>query len=101
MDFHLTEDEYKDISNKTFYFQVIEKLKGNKTKFKGEGKKTLECLKNSNEFQENLKFELKSKRLEPHVDIIFKIRKCIETKYESFQKRIFCFTKFYPPFKAE
>ena len=101
MDFHLTEDEYKDISNKTFYFQVIEKLKGNKTKFKGEGKKTLECLKNSNEFQENLKFELKSKRLEPHVDIVFKIRKCIETKYESFQKRIFCFTKFYPPFKAE
>lgn len=100
-DFHLTEDEYKDISNKTFYFQVNEILRGNKTKFKGEGKKTLECLKNSNEFQENLQFELKSKRLVPNIDITFKIRKCIETKYESFQKRIFCFTKFYPPFKTE
>ena len=52
-------------------------------------KGSIVLLKNSNEFQENLKFELKSKRLEPHVDIIFKIRKCIETKYESFQKRIF------------
>ena len=100
-DFHLTEDEYKDISNKTFYFQVNEILRGNKTKFKGEGKRTLECLKNSNEFQENLQFELKSKRLVPNIDITFKIRKCKETKYESFQKRIFCFTKFYPPFKTE
>ena len=101
IDFHLTEEEYKDISNKTFFFQVIEKLRGNKTKFKGEGEKSLENLKSSNEFQENLQFELKSKRLVPHVDIVFKIRKCIETKYESYQKRIFCFTKFYPPFKNE
>ena len=101
MDFHLTEEEYKDISNKTFYFKVNEKIRGNKTKYKGEGKKTLESLRNSNEFQENIQFELKSKRLVPHVDIIFKIRKCIETKYENFQKRIFCFTKFYPPFKTE
>ena len=100
-DFHLTEDEYKDISNKTFYFQVNEILRGNKTKFKGEGKRILECLKNSNEFQENLQFELKTKRLVPNIDITFKIRKCKETKYESFQKRIFCFTKFYPPFKTE
>ena len=101
MDFHLTDEEYKDISNKTFYFQVLERVRGNKTKFKGEGKKTLESLKSSNEFSEFLQFELQSKRMVPHVEIVFKIRKCLEAKFDSFQKRIFCFTKFYPPFKKE
>ena len=39
--------------------------------------------------------------MEPHVNNTFKIRKCIEPNYDTFKKRIFYFTKFYPSFKEE
>ena len=76
-----------------------EKLRGNKNKFKGDGRIKLDKLKNENEYSGNFEFTLKTKRMVPHVKIDFKIRKCLEPQYEPHTKRIFCFTKFYPPFK--
>ena len=95
----LNKEEYDDLSKKILYFQVNEKLKPNKNKFKGEGEIKLNKLENQNEFSGNFEFTLKTKRMVPHVQIDFKIRRCIKPKFESITKRIFCFTKFYPPFK--
>ena len=104
IEWQLSEDEYKDISNKIFYFQVNERLRGNKKKFKGDREIQLKELETRNKHYENYEFTLKTKRMVPHAQIEFKIRKCIkpeEGEYEDYNKRIFCFTKFYPPFKEE
>ena len=95
----LNKEEYDDLSKKILYFQVNERLKPNKNKFKGEGEIKLNKLENQNEYSGNFEFTLKTKRMVPHVQIDFKIRRCIKPKFESITKRIFCFTKFYPPFK--
>ena len=104
VEWQLNEDEYKDISKKVFYFKVTEKLRGNKKKFKGDRDIQLKELENHTQYKENFEFTLKTKRMTPHVDIEFKIRKCIkptEDQFEDYKKRVFCFTKFYPPFKEE
>ena len=101
IDWQLNKDEYKDISTKVFYFQVNEKLRGNKTKFKGEGEIALSKLNKENIFSDNFEFKLKTNRMIPHIQIEFKIRKCIEPVKDKVKTRIFCFTKFYPPFKNE
>ena len=95
----LNKEEYDDISKKVLYFQVNEKLKGNKVRMKADGEIKLNKLEKHNEFSGDFEFKLKSKRLVPHVKVNFKIRRCIKPNYESVTKRIFCFTKFYPPFK--
>ena len=99
IEWQLSEEEYNDLSKKVLYFQVNEKLRGNKIKFKGEGEIKLDKLENSNEFSGDFEFTLKTKRMVPIVGIDFKIRKCIKPNFEPFKKRVFCFTKFYPPFK--
>ena len=99
IEWQLNNEDYKNLSTKVLHFQVNERLRGNKNKFKGEGKIKLDKLENENEFSEFFEFTLKTKRMVPHVNIAFKIRKCIKPKTEKFTKRIFCFTKFYPPFK--
>ena len=99
IEWQLNNEDYKNLSTKVLHFQVNERLRGNKNKFKGEGKIKLDKLENENEFSEFFEFTLKTKRMVPHVNIASKIRKCIKPKTEKFTKRIFCFTKFYPPFK--
>ena len=99
IEWKLNKEEYDDISKKVLYFHVKEKLKGNKTKNKADGEIKLNRLERHNEFFGDFEFNLKSGRLVPHVRVHFKIRRCINPSYESFTKRIFCFTKFYPPFK--
>ena len=101
IDWQLNTDEYKDISTKVFYFQVNEKLRGNKTKFKGDGEIALSKLNKENILSDNFEFKLKTNRMIPHIQIEFKIRKCIEPVKDKVKTRIFCFTKFYPPFKNE
>ena len=101
IEWHLKEDEYKDISQKILQFQVNEKLKGNKNKYKGKGEIALNALEDNNELSGEFEFTLESKRMTPKVEISIKIRKCIKPKTEESTKRIFCFTKFYPPFKEE
>jgi len=101
-DWQLEEDEYKDISNKSFHFDVYEKIKNNKDKYKGEGEISLSELKEEKSYgKKDFKFILQTKRMDPVVEIKFKIRNCQKPKYENFKKRIFCFTKFYPAFKEE
>ena len=100
IEWHLDEKEYEEISKQKFHFEVYERLK-NKNKFKGDGDIELSKLRNDIILKDFFKFNLQTKRMEPHVNIIFKIRKCIEPTYDTFKKRIFCFTKFYPPFKEE
>ena len=63
IDWQLNKDEYKDISTKVFYFQVNEKLRGNKTKFKGEGEIALSKLNKENIFSDNFEFKLKTNRM--------------------------------------
>ena len=99
-EWQLDEKEYAEISQKKFHFAVYEQLK-NKEKYKGAGNIELNELKDKNSFGEKFKFELQTKRMEPVIDITFKIRKCIQPKYDNFKKRIFCFTKFYPAFKED
>ena len=99
-DFQLKEEEYKNISKKVFFFNVKEKIK-NKEKLKGEGEIKLEKLEENNEYSNNFEFNLKTKKLKPHVLIDFKVRKCAKPKYTTFEKREFFFTKFYPAFKNE
>ena len=99
IDWQLSDEEYKNLPTKVLFFQVNEKLRGNKNKFKGDGRIKLDKLENENEYSGNFEFTLKTKRMVPHVKIDFKIRKCLKPQYEPHTKRIFCFTKFYPPFK--
>ena len=99
IDWQLSDEEYKNLPKKVLFFQVNEKLRGNKNKFKGDGRIKLDKLENENEYSGNFEFTLKTKRMVPHVKIDFKIRKCLKPQYEPHTKRIFCFTKFYPPFK--
>ena len=100
IDWQLNEEEYKNISKNIFFFNVKEKIK-NKEKPKGEGEIKLEKLEENNEYSNNFEFNLKTKRLIPHILIDFKIRKCTKPKYTTYEKREFCFTKFYPAFKNE
>ena len=100
IEWNLDQDEYDKISEKKFHFEVYERLK-NKNKYKGDGDIELGKLKNEIILKDNFKFNLQTKRMEPHVNIIFKIRNCKEPTFDIFKKRIFCFTKFYPAFKEE
>ena len=100
IEWQLDENEYAEISQKKFHFDVYEKLK-TKDKYKGEGDIELIDLKNKNGFGKKFNFTLQTKRIVPWVNITFKIRKCIEPTYENFKKRIFCFTKFYPAFRED
>ena len=102
IEWHLGEKEYEEIAQKTIHLKVFEKLKNNKEKFKGEGDFELSELEEKNKFDKKCGFVLQTKRIEPWVDISFKIRNCKKNpKFETFKKRIFCFTKFYPAFKEE
>ena len=100
IEWQLDEDEYKDISNRIFEFEVFEKVKKGE-KHKGKGSIKLSDLKDKNSFGKNFEFDLQTKRIVPWVKITFQIRNCIEPSYDNFKKRIFCFTKFYPPFKQD
>ena len=96
----LDENEYNDLSNRIFEFEVYEKVKKGE-KHKGDGKIELSKLKSENSFKDDFIFNLQTKRMVPKVKILFEIRKCIEPKHENYKKRIFCFTKFYPAFKQD
>ena len=101
IEWQLNEEEYKKISKKLLYFQINERVKANKNKFKGYGEIRLSRLEDNNELTNRFPFILQTKRMNPRIEIIFQIRKCIKPKIQSTKKRIFCFTKFYPPFKEE
>lgn len=94
------EKEFNEISQKTLSFDVSEKLR-NKDKFKAHGDIPLTKLRDNNDYSDDFKFVLETKRTEPVVHIDFKVRKCQIEQKENFIKRIFCFTKFYPAFREE
>jgi hypothetical protein len=100
IEWQFDEKEYNDISQKSLEFVVSEKLK-NKDKLKAKGAISLSKLKDNNDFSEDLKFELETKRTNPYVSIEVKVRQCQVPITQNFIKRIFCFTKFYPAFKEE
>ena len=97
----LNEEEYKDISKKSLYFQINERIKENKNKLKGHGEIKLRKLEEDNELSNRFPFILQNKKRNPRIEVIFKIRRCIKPEFKSTKKKVLLFTKFYPPFKEE
>ena len=62
IEWQLDEDEYKDISNRNFEFEVFEKLK-KEEKHKGKGSIKLTELKNKNSYGKQFEFDLKRKKI--------------------------------------
>ena len=98
IDWKLSDEDYKSLYEKKFYFDITEKKRG-KDKYKGKCTVDLSKLKNKNDFSDKHVLLLESKRFEPTIEISFRIRKCPEPIIETYKKKIFCFTKFYPAFK--
>ena len=98
IDWKLTDEEYKNLSEKKFRFDISEKKRG-KIKYKGKCIIDLSKLKNRNDFSENANLLLESKRVGQTVEISFKIRKCQEPIIETYKRTKSYFDKFYPAFR--
>ena len=98
IDWKLTDEEYKNLCEKKFRFDISEKKRG-KIKYKGKCIIDLSKLKNRNDFSENANLLLESKRVGQTVEISFKIRKCQEPIIETYKRTKSYFDKFYPAFR--
>lgn len=94
----LAKSVYDNISERKLIFTVCERLKS-KEKHKADGEIPLSELKTNIFYENKFPFKLKTKRMDPVVKISFKIRNCKEPTFQLQEKRVFCFTKFYPAFK--